>query len=217
MLKRIAIVLAVVAGSLVGAAFTAASSNAATANCSGNYNNDTFGSVIVQPWTICRISNSTITGSVTVKPNAAFETCNDLIKGSVNATQAYVNIDNRTEVDGSITLLNPGTQLSGGNNNCSTDGPSGYSSYLCPHYIGGNLNIQNTAKYKNYTEVGDCGWVNIHGSFTISDNKSLVEAGEFSTGGSLVCLNNWPQPEFFPVIYVGSQNIGCYIPTGGGL
>lgn len=216
MLKRIAIVLAVVAGSLVTFAATATSSNAATANCSGTYSNTTFGSVVVQSGNICVVSNSTITGSVTVKPNAAFETCNDLIKGSVNATQAYLNIDNGTEIDGSLTLNKPGTNLGGGGTRiCNDKGPSGYSSYICPNYIGGNLNIQNGPRYGDEVEVGDCGWVTIHGSFTISGNRLPVSAGAFDTGGSLVCLNNQPDPEIWYPFHVGSQIIGCNteVPT----
>ena len=173
MLKRIAIVLAVVAGSLVGTALPLRRATRRRRTVPAPTTNMTFGAVIVQPWHVCRSSNSTITGSVTVKPNAAFETCDDLIKGSVNATQAYVNIDNGTEVDGSITLLKPGTELAAGDRICDTKGTtSAYSSYLCPNYIGGNLNIQHGPPgVQNETEVGDCGWVEIHGSFTISDNR----------------------------------------------
>lgn len=218
MIKRIAVVLALVAGSLVGIAATAAPSNATVSgsNCAGNYNNTTWQQVIVQSNTICRLFNSTVVGSVTVKKNAAFETCNDLIQGNVNATQAYVNIDSQTEIDGSLTLLKPGAQISAGDRVCNIDrGSSSYSSYICPHIIGGNLSI--TGMSSGYpTEVGDCGWVNIGGSFTIADNRLLVEAGYFSTGGSLVCVNNNPQPELFYPFDVGSQIIGCEVGGGDG-
>jgi hypothetical protein len=210
MLKRILVVMALAATALVGTAITAASSNAASANCTSTINNSTLAAVIVPSGASCFINNSTVTGSVTVNKNASFETCNDLIKGSVNATSAYVNIDRDTEVDGSITLNKPGIALAAGEG-CDNRGTSAYSSYICPNYIGGNLNIQNGPSWGNPTEVGDCGWVTIHGSFTISGNRLLVEAGDFSTGGSLVCVNNWPQPEFFPLFYVGSQIVGCPI------
>jgi hypothetical protein len=211
MLKRILIVVALAATALVGTAITAASSNAASANCTTTINNATLAAVIVPAGANCFINNSTVTGSVTVNKNALFETCNDLIKGSVNATEAYVNIDNGTEVDGSITLNKPGRHLSLGQGCTRPEGPSSYSSYICPNYIGGNLNIQNGPSWGYSTEVGDCGPVEIHGSFTISGNRLLVEAGNFSTGGSLVCVNNWPQPEFFGWLTVGSQIIGCYV------
>jgi hypothetical protein len=210
MLKRIALVLVLVAGALVGTAFTAASSNAASSNCNGVFTNTTFNAVIVPSWATCEIANSEIKGSVTVKPNGAFKTCTDLIDGSVTATQGYVNIDHRTQVLGSIVLNKPGIQQIPAGHICSTDeGVYSTSSYICPNYIGGNLTVENGPKYGLNLEVGDCGWIDIAGSFTISGNRLLVEAGQFDVTGSLVCVNNNPLPQFFGLFHVGGTTVGC--------
>ena len=213
MLKRIAIILAVLAGSLVAFGVTASASNASAPNCTGYVSYTTLGSVVVPSGNYCEINSSTVTGSITVKPNASLVMCNDLVKGSINATQAYVNIDNNTEVDGSITLNKPGIPFipSG---LCGERGSYSATSYVCPNYIGGNLNIQNGPWNYLSLEVGDCGWVDIHGSFTISGNRQLVEAGYFNVDGSLVCLNNHPAPEFFYPFYVSGQIVGCNVEVG---
>jgi hypothetical protein len=152
-----------------------------------------------------------VIGSVTVNKNAEFDACNVTVGGSVGATQAYVNIDNSSSIGGSLTLTQPGSTLSVGGSPCTEKGSYEYSAYVCPHYVGGSVNVRN-APYNEYLEVsiGECGGMSIHGSVNVQGNRQYVEIDDANIVGALVCTNNWPPAEAFDVS-VGGAVIGCQV------
>jgi hypothetical protein len=177
-------------------------------NCSGSYTDATFTTIIVAPYSSCSISDSTVIGAVIVNKNASFYTCDSTIGGSVTATQAYVNIDNGTSVNGAITLTKPGSSEVGGESTCSDYGPSEYSSILCPWHVGGSITVQGGLRYSNDVSIGDCGYMTIGGSVNILHNRLLVEIFGTDISGSLICIDNWPPPEQADN-YVAGARVGC--------
>ena len=220
MRRRILVVLGVAAATLlalVGAGAASSSANPSSTpltTCNGTYDGVTFGALIVPSWGSCKVSNSTVAGSVTVNKGAEFDACDVTVGGSVGATQAYVNIDNTSWIGGSITLNQPGSTLSAGGSPCTEKGTYDYSAYICPHYVGGSVNVLS-APYNDYLEVsiGECGHMAIHGGVLIQNNKQLVELDDATITGSLTCLNNWPMPEVDNDVTVGGSRIGCYSNT----
>ncbi|HEV7192807.1 MAG TPA: hypothetical protein VGN35_06315 [Jatrophihabitantaceae bacterium] len=180
--------------------------------CNGTYWGGTFNNLVVPSWDSCVLVNSRVHGTITANPNSSLRTCAATIKGSVDSTQGYVNMDNYTEVDGSVDLNQPGTTLaSGGSDSCSPEGePSGYAAYICPRLIGGSLNITNGPDSGLDVYVGDCGSVNIHGSVRITGNRLYVEVEDAHILGSLTCLNNWPLPDVWDTTVVGPTHGTCY-------
>jgi hypothetical protein len=215
MRTRIAVVVGVALAAMLALfGVTASASNATPAaptalTCSGTYSNVTVSAVTVPAWASCIITNSTVTGSVTVNPTAEFDACNDYIGGSVNATQAYTNIDNKTSIAGSLNLNKPGATISIGGSPCTEKGPSAYSAYVCPYYVGGSINVLN-APWSNYlwVSIGDCGDVSVHGSVTIQGNRQYVEIEDATIVGALLCINNWPPAQAYDVT-VGGAHVGC--------
>jgi hypothetical protein len=213
MRKRIAFVLGValammLALTAVGASVSNASSSLTT--CNGTYDGVTFSSLTVPAGGSCIISDSTVRGGVRVNKNAEFDACDVTVAGGVNATQAYVNIDNTSWIGGGILLDQPGSPLSGGGSPCTERGSYDYSAYICPHYVGGGITVQN-APYNDDLEVsiGECGYMTIHGAVMIVNNKQWVEIEDATIIGSLVCLNNWPDATAWNVTVTGAR-IGCY-------
>lgn len=217
MRRRIGFVLGVAVAvlvALVGVGAASSSANPSPApltTCDGYYTGVTFSSLTVPSWASCKVVDSTVTGSVTVNKGAEFDACHVTVGGSVGATQAYVNIDNSSWIGGSITLSQPGSTLSAGGSPCTQKGIYNYSGYICPHYVGGSVNVLS-APYNSYLEVsiGECGHMAIHGSVTIKNNNQLVELENATITGSLVCLNNWPMPVVDSDVWVGGARVGCY-------
>jgi hypothetical protein len=216
MRRRIGLVIGVAVAMLLALVGIGTASSSATpaptalTTCNGTYDGVTFNALIVPAWGSCIISNSVVHGSVTVNKNAEFDACDVTVAGSVGATQAYVNIDNSSWIGGSITLNQPGSPLSVGGSPCTEKGTYDYSSYICPHYVGGSVNVTN-APYNSYLEVsiGECGAMTIHGGVLIQNNRQLVEIEDATIVGSLLCLNNWPQAQAWDVT-VGGARVGCY-------
>jgi hypothetical protein len=215
MRRRIAFVLGVAVAMMLaligaGASVGSASSPAPLTTCNGTYDGVTFSSLTVPAGGSCIISDSTVKGAVKVNKNAEFDACDVTVVGSVNATRAYVNIDNASWIGGSILLDQPGSPISLGGSPCSTGGSYDYSAYICPHYVGGAITVAN-APYNDDLEVsiGECGWMTIHGSVTIQNNKQWVEIEDATILGSLVCLNNWPTATAWDVTVRGAR-VGCY-------
>jgi hypothetical protein len=213
--KRLVLVAAALIAAATALLFASASSqaNPVPSNiCSGIHAGGTWSSIIVPSWSDCEIANATVIGSVSVSPNSSFRTCNVAIGGGVNATQAYVNMDPTTTVGGSINLSQPGFLEVAGSLRClPQEGIYSYSSYICPHYVGGGISVQNLSYYSNEVSMGDCGPMNIKGGVTIKNNWNLVEFFDSTVHGSLYCANNWPPPDVEGVDVYG-VTIGCSQP-----
>src|ERR1700712_5541935 len=81
--------------------------------CDSNLYGGTFANVLVPYGASCTLNHSHVKGTITVSPNSSLRTCGTDIKGSVNANQAYVNMDWFTTIAGSLDLNESGTQSFG--------------------------------------------------------------------------------------------------------
>jgi hypothetical protein len=208
MRKFLALIAAVAMAALSWLALAPGSSASTPGNCNGSYSNTTFTTIIVAPNSTCSISNSSVVGAVIVNQNASFYTCNSTIGGSLTATQAYVNIDNATSVNGAITLTKPGSAQLIGESTCNEGGTSEYSSILCPWHVGGGITVQQGLRYSNAVSIGDCGDMSIGGSVSIVHNRLLVEISYTDIAGSLICIDNYPTPDQ-AFNNVAGARVGC--------
>jgi hypothetical protein len=210
MSKRIVLVLAAVAAAVVSFLVgTPGASAQAPLTCDGTYSGGTYTAVTVRAGDSCELSNVTVLGSVVVNKNANFTTCDTSIAGSVNATKAYVNMDNSSEVGGSITLTQPGVVMYELDTLCMTEyGSSAYASYLCPHYVGGSINVLKAPNWWLELAIGDCGEMQIGGSVNIEHNREFVYIEDATVVGALICVDNNPPAAAYDTS-VGGARIGC--------
>jgi hypothetical protein len=177
--------------------------------CNNNYFGGTFANVLVPSGGSCTLNQSHVKGTITVSPNSSLRTCGADIKGSVNATQAYVNMDWFTTVAGSVDLNESGTQMFGLVMCGGLEESSGYAAYICPRLIGGSLNVTNGDSSLE-VEIGDCGPMQINGSVRIIDNDQYVSFSNANINGSLTCRNNWPSPSIWDVYVTGPVHGYCF-------
>ncbi len=213
MSKRIAIALATAAAAALSFFVIAPAASAQEPlNCDGFYNGGTYTAVTVQAGADCELEGVTVLGSVVVNRNANFTTCDTSIAGSVTATKSYVNMDNSSEVGGSITLNQPGVLMYELDTLCMTEyGSSEYASYLCPHYVGGSINVLKAPNWWLEVAIGDCGPMQIGGSVNIQHNRESVYIEDATIVGALICVDNHPPASAYDVS-VGGARIGC-LPT----
>jgi hypothetical protein len=166
--------------------------------------------VLVPYGASCTLNQSHVKGTITVSPNSSLRTCGTDIKGSVNANQAYVNMDWYTTIAGSLDLNESGTQIFGILMCGGVEQGSGYAAYICPHLIGGSMNITDGDITGLEVEIGDCGPMQINGSVRIIDNNQYVSFTNANINGSLTCRNNWPTPSIWGVYVTGPVHGTCF-------
>jgi hypothetical protein len=217
--------VAVLAGVIIAVVSQSGSASAATANCTSSYTHRTFSSINVPPGAECALQSSTVNGTIRVSPNASLYVCGTTVTGSLDAEQAYVNVDHWSKIYGSVTLDQPGVEEVYGELNCGNtcdvrsstaspaceeSGPADYSSVLCPKSIGGSLDITNAPYWANEISVGECGGINPIGSVDIIGNRAQVDLGNSQINGSLRCLNNDPDPDVYNTRINGSVHGDCF-------
>jgi hypothetical protein len=214
-MRRFLALVALVAASLVGVVVGSGSAQAASLNCSGYVYNKTISSVTVPKNGFCALFNDTVSGGVSVSPGAAFYTCNTDIGGGLSASGAYLNMDNSSSIGGSLSINKAGVAATIGREViCETDtAPTApepttyYSTYICPHLIGGSVTVANALQTNLDVTLGDCGWMTIGGPVLIANNKSQVEIFQADINGNLTCVNNHPTA-VYDWVYANSIS-GC--------
>lgn len=210
MSKRIAFALAAT-GALILSFFVIApaASGVSPLICDTEISGGTYTAVTVPAGDNCKLSNATVTGGVIVNKNAEFDSCDNAISGSVTATKSYVNIDNDTTIGGSLTLTTPGLAEVFGGSPCSEKGLYDYSSYVCPSYVGGSVNVLKAPNRSSLeVSIGECGDMQIDGSVNVQHNREFVAVDNSTIVGSLICVDNNPFAQAANVT-VGGAQIGC--------
>ena len=210
-MRRVIAVLAALAAALVSIMVVGSSSaQAASVTCQGIYVNVHVSSVNVLPGGECALLGSTVSGGVSVGTNASFVSCDTAIGGSFSATGAYVDIDPRSSIGGSVTINRPGAaEAVGVSNICNVEVipgpeaqpniPPSYATILCPWKIGGSVNLSNAVNGYLENTIGCGPWMHIGGPVMIVNNYAPVEFGDAYVHGSVTCVNNHPPAELFDV------------------
>ena len=214
MRKRIAFVLAVAAAALAWVVIAPASTSAAppSLSCTSTHTDRVdlgdhgAGGRIVR---VRRLDGGRFGDR---QQNASSVRVESTIYGGVTATPGVRRISsNGAGVGGAITLNKPGAQLfSGGNNLCTTRGPTSYAATLCPVlFVGGSITVQNGPRDVREVSIGECGYMDIAGERDDREQQAVrrvVDGADID--GSLFCINDWP-PAVAIYVSVGGTQIGC--------
>jgi len=184
-MKRLLVTATVAALVPLFAVTGASASDPPVTICDQGYSFQTFGNVVVQPGSDCRVQQDVITGNV-INHGGTLELFGSTIAGNVISVQA------------------PSIELVGGtiNGNVQITGTTGTPSnppephnFVCDAWIGGNLVlVHNQAAYAVGGPGFGCapGPNTVVGNLEVNDNLAAIGISGNAIGGILACHNNTP-------------------------